>query len=168
MSVFDPSEATADIGDTIIFNFTQGNHTAIQSNFTSPCIAVHDVNRTLPIYGFNSGVHDTKNGTAPSTYGVLVTDNSTMWFFDATTCGDGGIGGINLDSSSEQTLDGARNNAIRFNGTNTTTTKSFHATGTRSTTASTTGRTVASSGAERTVVLGIVLTIPLVIAAVIL
>ena len=60
------------------------------------------------IFGFNSGAHDTLNGTSVQMYGVLIMDNSTIWFYDPVTCKDGGVGAININETTEQTLDGAR------------------------------------------------------------
>lgn len=40
-SVFSPSQVTAAEGALVLFNFTQGNHTATQSTFTSPCLPIN-------------------------------------------------------------------------------------------------------------------------------
>ncbi|KAI0741037.1 Le.flp1-like protein [Earliella scabrosa] len=163
MTVFDPPAVVADVGDTVIFNFTSGNHSVIQSNFTSPCVPFHDVNHT--IFGFNSGPHDTLNGTSVQMYGVLIMDNSTIWFYDPVTCKDGGVGAININETTEQTLDGARNNAIRFNGTRHT--SSSHSSGYHTSTARSpyeTGRRP-TSDAERSLVLGLSAAMPMVVAA---
>ena len=85
---------------------TMGNHTAIQSVFTSPCVPAHDVNQT--INGFNSGFRDAGNGTAITTLPVTISDNNTVWFYDANTCGEGGVGGININDTTGQTLVGFR------------------------------------------------------------
>ena len=77
-----------------------------QSTFASPCIPAHDTNIT--INGFDSGFRDTVNGTAITNLVVPITDNSTIWFFDVNTCARGGVGGINVNDSSTETLDGFR------------------------------------------------------------
>ena len=82
------------------------NHAATQSTFASPCIPAHDTNIT--INGFDSGFRDTVNGTAITNLVVPITDNSTIWFFDVNTCARGGVGGINVNDSSTETLDGFR------------------------------------------------------------
>ncbi|TFK84544.1 hypothetical protein K466DRAFT_588856 [Polyporus arcularius HHB13444] len=114
-SLFDPPEAFANIHDTVLFNFTQGKHSAIQSTFASPCVPIQDINSSY--VGFNSGAHDTANGTAITSYQFEVLDNSTLWYFDAATCAQGGVGGVNVNDSSWQTLDGFKRNAMRLNGT---------------------------------------------------
>lgn len=94
---------------------TEGNHTAIQSTFSSPCIPAHITNQT--INGFDSGFRNTDNGTAITTLTFTVTDpNTTVWFYDANTCAQGGVGGININESSTETLDGfqARFHFISF------------------------------------------------------
>lgn len=86
---------------------TEGNHTVTQSAFGSPCQPIHDTNIT--INGFNSGFRDTVNGTAITIQSVPITpdlQNQTIWFFDYNTCGQGGVGGINIDDNSTATLDG--------------------------------------------------------------
>ncbi|EPT00318.1 hypothetical protein FOMPIDRAFT_1016617 [Fomitopsis schrenkii] len=45
------------------------------------------------------------------------TSNDTIWFFDWNTCALGGVGGINVNESSTQTLAGFVRNARRLNGT---------------------------------------------------
>ena len=126
-SVFDPPEAVANLHDTVLFNctlsplrphftdvhwtdytrcmtVTQGKHTAIQSTFASPCVPIQDVNASY--IGFDSKFHDTANGSVVTSYQFEVLDNSTIWYFDAATCSQGGVGGVNVNDSSWQTLEG--------------------------------------------------------------
>ncbi|RPD57982.1 hypothetical protein L226DRAFT_228888 [Lentinus tigrinus ALCF2SS1-7] len=173
-AVFQPAQITnATIGDTIFFNFTKGNHTATQSTFASPCIPAHDTNVT--INGFDSGFRDTVNGTAITNLVVPITDNGTIWFYDANTCAAGGVGGINVNDSSTETLDGFRRNAIRLNGTKSSSSASGSGgSGTRTATSSRTSSTSATSGntsgngAERSVVVGLGAAVPMIIAAMLL
>ncbi|KAF5321129.1 hypothetical protein D9619_001685 [Psilocybe cf. subviscida] len=127
MGVFDPPQVNARIGDVVVFNFTQGNHTATQSTFASPCIPAHFTNET--INGFDSSFRDTHNGTATTQLSVPIQNNDTIWFFDWNTCAVGGVGGINLNSSSDstETLDGFQRNALRLNGTDSDTSASSSA-----------------------------------------
>lgn len=122
-SVFTPQSVTADAGDVVVFNciftfdlslsqkidtlpsVTQGNHTATQSTFGSPCVPAHITDST--INGFDSAFRDTDNGTAITQLTVPISDNTTtIWFFDFNTCALGGVGGININESSTATLDG--------------------------------------------------------------
>ncbi|RDX49367.1 hypothetical protein OH76DRAFT_1456002 [Lentinus brumalis] len=170
-AVFQPAQITnATIGDTLFFNFTQGNHTATQSTFAGPCIPAHETNST--INGFDSGFRDTVNGTAITNLVVPITANDTIWFFDANTCAEGGVGGVNINDSSTETLDGFRRNAIRLNGTKSTTSASGSGSGTHTATSSRTSSTASgntsNNGAERSVVLGLGAAVPMVLAAMLL
>ncbi|RPD57979.1 hypothetical protein L226DRAFT_574779 [Lentinus tigrinus ALCF2SS1-7] len=148
-SVFDPPEVVANIHDTVLFNFTQGKHTATQSTFASPCVPIQDVNSSY--IGFSSGFHDTANGSAVTSYQFEVLDNSTLWYFDAATCSQGGVGGINVNDSSWQTLDGFRRNAMRLNGTATSKASSAPRTSTSaSTETSAVGTSNSNSAPDRT------------------
>lgn len=133
--VFSPESVVANQGDTVLFNFTQGNHTVTQSSFASPCIPIHETDGTAN--GFDSSFRDAGNGTAITNLPVTVTDpNMTIWFFDYNTCALGGVGGINVNESSYQTLQGFQRNAIRLNGTaktSTSTTRSQTRTTTQTT-----------------------------------
>ena len=84
---------------------TLGNHTATQSTFSSPCIPAHNTNVT--VNGFNSGFRNAGNGQAITNLPVIVDNpNATIWFFDYNTCAQGGVGGININDSSLETLQG--------------------------------------------------------------
>ncbi|KAF4563249.1 hypothetical protein EYR36_003688 [Pleurotus pulmonarius] len=118
-TVFQPQRVTAKLGDTVIRVFfcehlvTNGNHSATQSTFSAPCIRAHDSNIT--INGFDSMFRDAGNGTAVTILAVpMLPDNvnKTMWFYDRNTCGAGGVGVINNDENTTETLDGFEVNAI--------------------------------------------------------
>jgi hypothetical protein len=85
---------------------TQGNHTATQALFGSPCEPAQDINSTIK--GFNSGFIDIKNGSKARTFDVNIKSSATLWFFDFNTCGSGGVGSINSneDANSTETLAG--------------------------------------------------------------
>ena len=84
---------------------TQGNHTATQALFASPCIPAHRINET--VNGFDSGFRQSLNFTAITTLEVPITDNdTTIWFYDYNTCAEGGVGVINVNETSLETLDG--------------------------------------------------------------
>ncbi|KAJ6497691.1 Le.flp1-like protein [Mycena sanguinolenta] len=119
-SVFTPQVVNASLGDIVFFNFTQGNHSATQSDFATPCIPLHDTNVTLN--GFDTGIRPAGNGTSVTNFVVVMNPdivNTTIWFYDQTTCGIGGVGVINPGnvSATLQTIDGFVRNAERLNGT---------------------------------------------------
>ena len=68
--------------------------------FVQPCVPAHDSDPT--INGFISGFRPVGTNLT-----VNITDpNTTIWFYDANTCGEGGVGGININDTSGQTLEG--------------------------------------------------------------
>ena len=84
-----------------------GNHTATESTFSDPCIPAHETNVT--INGFDSGFRNTLPGTSDSILTVpIIPQNQyqTFWFFDYNTCGEGGVGVINNNESSSETVAG--------------------------------------------------------------
>jgi uncharacterized membrane protein YgcG len=117
----------AKLGETVLFNFTQGNHSATQSTFASPCVPAHLSNAS--INGFNTDLRPAGNGTSITRFPIVMNPdivNDTLWFYDETTCGIGGVGVINPGnvSATDETIDGFVRNAIRLNGTGATTTSS--------------------------------------------
>ncbi|KAG6846237.1 hypothetical protein H0H93_015124, partial [Arthromyces matolae] len=115
-TVFQPSSVIAQKGDIVTFNFTNGNHTATQSTFAAPCVPIHDTNVT--INGFDSSFRNAGNEQAITTLQVTIDDsNDPIWFYDYNTCSKGGVGVININASSTETLQGFQRNAERLNGT---------------------------------------------------
>lgn len=123
-SVFNPQMVAAVLGDIVYFNcafavlgwwahflttrtVTKGNHTVTQSLFATPCIKANAAN--LTVNGFDSGFQNASTIDPGYRFSVPITaaiENTTQWFFDYNTCGDGGVGGINVNDSSWDTLDG--------------------------------------------------------------
>ncbi|KAJ7244133.1 hypothetical protein B0H12DRAFT_1236181 [Mycena haematopus] len=119
-NVFSPQVVNASLGETVFFNFTQGNHSATESTFASPCIPAHDTNST--INGFDTNIRPAGNATSVTNFILIMNAdivNTTIWFYDETTCGIGGVGVINPGNvtATDQTIDGFVRNAIRLNGT---------------------------------------------------
>ncbi|KAI0919061.1 hypothetical protein AcV5_002075 [Taiwanofungus camphoratus] len=167
-AVFQPQEVHAELGDTVIFNFTLGNHTATQSTFASPCIPAHESNIT--INGFDSMFRDAGNGTAISILSVPMLPqnvNTTFWFYDYNTCGQGGVGVINANDSSTATLAGFERNAVRLNGTESKTSSIYPSSTAPSAVLSSASAstTATTSGAERSAVLGGLSAVPLLLVA---
>ncbi|KIK67541.1 hypothetical protein GYMLUDRAFT_69722 [Collybiopsis luxurians FD-317 M1] len=138
-SVFSPAQISANVGDLVLFNFTEGNHTATQSAFFAPCEPVNYTNGTN---GFDSNFvvvplnWNITDGAFPILAVPILESNKndTMWFYDVSTCAEGGVGVINLvpgdPATAGQTLDGFRRNAIRLNGTSTSSSSAHSSTGT--------------------------------------
>ncbi|KAF5355186.1 hypothetical protein D9756_005475 [Leucocoprinus leucothites] len=167
--VFDPPTVTAEQGDVVYFNFTQGNHTVTQSLFAAPCIPAHDFNET--INGFNSGLRDAGNYSAITNLQIPIEDSTTtIWYFDWNTCNVGGVGAINVNESSYETYDGFVRNALRLNGTESEdepTSSSGHGSGT-ATGSSTAASSTHSSSATQAVVMGAAGVVPLLLGAFVL
>lgn len=84
---------------------TQGNHTVTQSTFAAPCVPAHFTNDT--INGFDSSFRNAGNFSAITNLPVTIkSPNETIWFFDWNLCAQGGVGAININDTSLETLDG--------------------------------------------------------------
>ncbi|KAF4598681.1 hypothetical protein EYR38_007089 [Pleurotus pulmonarius] len=160
-TVFQPQRVTAKLGDTVMFNFTNGNHSATQSTFSAPCIPAHDSNIT--INGFDSMFRDAGNGTAVTILAVPMLPenvNKTMWFYDRNTCGAGGVGVINNDENTTETLDGFERNAVRLNGTASSSSSVLHSS-TGTPTSGSTASTETSNEARHLIVSTMTFLVPL-------
>ncbi|OCH90589.1 hypothetical protein OBBRIDRAFT_793143 [Obba rivulosa] len=174
--VFQPQEVHAELGDAVIFNFTLGNHTATESSFAQPCTPINE--SITPMNGFDSNFRLAGNGSNPSILPVPIliqNVNTTFWFYDVNTCGEGGVGVINANDSSTETLAGFVRNAIRLNGTNATSSSAApSSTGgsvsgsSTSSSSSSANPSTTSSAAQRGVVLGGLGVLPMVLAALVL
>ncbi|KAL1661587.1 Le.flp1-like protein [Schizophyllum commune] len=147
-AVFQPQQVTAQLNDIVFFNFTQGNHTVTQSLFASPCIPANLANST--INGFDSGFRDAGNFTAITQLSVPITpqiENQTLWFYDYNTCGEGGVGGINVNDSDYENLEAFTRNAERLNGSDSDS-DSSSSSSSRSATRSATAHTSSETGSN--------------------
>jgi len=169
--VFQPQTVQAKLNDTVYFNFTQGNHTAIQSTFAQPCLPSDE--SINPYNGFTSGFRLAGNGSNVSYIAVPMLEenyNLTFWFYDYNTCGEGGVGVINPNTTAgaNETLEGFERNAVRLNGTATSSSASPSATspsGSGSSTSPSPSTSNTPSSGERNAVLGGLAALPLVLAA---
>ncbi|KAH8100211.1 hypothetical protein BXZ70DRAFT_175477 [Cristinia sonorae] len=75
---FFPPKLIAQPGDTITFQFTQGNHSVVQSSFEHPC---DDVSMSTGQTGFNSGFMPMEGKNSTSTYTVMVNDTAPIFAF---------------------------------------------------------------------------------------
>jgi len=153
-NIFDPQEVNATVGDEVIFAFKGGSFSVIQSTFDEPCIHAHDTNSS--INGFDTGARATNNGTSLTNFSTTIQDNNTVWFYELTYCGLGGVGAINVIADSNETFDGYVRNAERLfgpNDTDSSSSSSPSSTGGRSSSPSSTqSPSSGSSGAERALI----------------
>ncbi|KAH8994433.1 hypothetical protein EDB92DRAFT_1934262 [Lactarius akahatsu] len=145
-TTFTPQQIVAKRGDIVTFNYGLPPSTAFNSGFRNTTPGAPGSILTVPILEQN--------------------ENHTFWFFDYNTCGQGGVGVINNNESSTETLAGFVRNAIRLNGTNSSDTTSGTTTSSRTSTSATTSSSVpkSSSAAERAFAIGAVGVVPLFIA----
>jgi len=112
--VYTPDTINANIGDVVIFEFHQENHTATQSAFTSPCVKLAG--------GMDTGFMANLNGSASPPPQVAMTVNVTtpLWFYCRQTghCGLGMTFSINPTANKTQADFQAL--AIQQNGTTAT------------------------------------------------
>ncbi|KAF4568359.1 hypothetical protein EYR36_010370 [Pleurotus pulmonarius] len=107
---FDPSSIHPQAGDSIVFEFRSGSHSAVQSTYENPCTPMEG--------GFNSGVitvADNLEVDAPGLPQVRLLVNSTepLWFFDQAggLCREGAV--LSANPTSTQTAGGFVDNASR-------------------------------------------------------
>lgn len=88
---FSPPQLSAAIGDTVIFTFLSQNHTATQSAFDKPCVAIDG--------GMDSGYQANPNNTVnpPPQVAMQVMVDTPLWFYcrQGNHCGRGMVFSIN-------------------------------------------------------------------------
>ncbi|KAF7338087.1 hypothetical protein MVEN_02033200 [Mycena venus] len=79
---FSPPNVTANVGDTIAFQFQGKNHSVTQSTFVNPCQI-----QTTPMRGLDSGFQFVNNISSTLPQWSFTVDNTTapLWFFCAQT-----------------------------------------------------------------------------------
>jgi len=79
---FSPTNITANVGDTVTFQFQSKNHSVTQSTFASPCQI-----QTTPAQGIDSGFQLVAAGAAQLPEWSFTVNNasSPLWFFCAQT-----------------------------------------------------------------------------------
>ncbi|KAF8921361.1 hypothetical protein CPB85DRAFT_1372488 [Mucidula mucida] len=116
---YDPSNITADVGDTITFEFRTKNHTVTASSFAQPCRAL---SLTSDSTGFDSGFMAVAAGTTSfPTYTVQVNDTKPIWAYCRQTghCGQGMVFSANAPTTGN-TFDAFKQKAAEINGTGAT------------------------------------------------
>jgi plastocyanin len=116
---YSPSKITANVRDTIVFEFLTKNHTATQSSFGDPCRKLF---ATTGKDGFDSGFMPVDPASnAPPTFTITVNDTSPIWVYCRQTahCGKGMVFAVNSDESPEssRTFDNFVKLAKLINGT---------------------------------------------------
>jgi plastocyanin len=121
---FNPPNITAQVGDTITFEFHQKNHTVTASAFDSPC---RDLQSATGTAGFDSGYIPVADGaTTFPTYVVQVNDTKPIWAFcrQGNHCGQGMVFAANTVESGAKTFAAFQALAKQLNGTTSSTTPS--------------------------------------------
>ncbi|TCD70574.1 hypothetical protein EIP91_002604 [Steccherinum ochraceum] len=107
---FNPPNITAQIGDTITFQFMQKNHTATQSSFANPCSSLSQTSTSGQV-GFDSGFMPVAdNATTFPTFTVKVNDTAPIWAFcrqanPVSHCQQGMVFAANAVESSPNTFE---------------------------------------------------------------
>jgi len=89
--VFTPDRLSAQVGDTVTFEFRNKNHTITRSSFAEPCARLGGAT------GFDSGFIPVPDGTSPKEYSILINDTAPIWAYCAqgNHCGQGMVFSIN-------------------------------------------------------------------------
>jgi hypothetical protein len=79
---FSPTNITAEVGDTVTFQFQSKNHSVTQSTFATPCEI-----QTTPAQGIDSGFQPVPTGSTELPQWSFTMDNAStpLWFFCAQT-----------------------------------------------------------------------------------
>ncbi|KAG7452800.1 Cupredoxin [Guyanagaster necrorhizus] len=104
---YSPANITANVGDTVTFEFHQKNHTVTASSFASPCQALSG--------GFNSGFMPvTDDAQTFPTYTVQVNDTKPIWAYCMQTnhCAQGMVFAVNANESSANTFEAFKAKAM--------------------------------------------------------
>ncbi|KAH7889990.1 hypothetical protein F5I97DRAFT_1949095 [Phlebopus sp. FC_14] len=123
---FSPSNISAQVGDTVTFQFMQRNHTATQSTFADPCRPL-TLTSTSGQVGFDSGFMPVSaNATTFPTYTIQINNTTPVWVYCKQTshCGQGMVFSVNAIESGPNTFAAFKARAIQLNGTATTTSTS--------------------------------------------
>lgn len=123
---FSPSNISAQVGDTITFQFHQKNHTATQSSFADPCRAL-SLTSTSGQVGFDSGfMAVAADASTFPTYTVAVNDTTPIWVYCRQTghCGQGMVFSANAIESGPNNFAAFQAKAKQLNGTSTSSSQS--------------------------------------------
>ncbi|KAG7086552.1 hypothetical protein E1B28_002501 [Marasmius oreades] len=113
---FQPANITAQVGDTVTFEFRQKNHTVTQSSFNQPCQALSATGQP----GFDTGFHPVADGsTTFPTYTIQVNDTKPIWAYcrQANHCTSGMVFSVNSVETGPNTFEAFKSKAMGSNGT---------------------------------------------------
>jgi len=116
---YTPSNITAQVGDTVTFQFQQKNHTATQSSFAAPCRALALTSTTGQV-GFDSGFMPVADGASTfPTYTIQINDTAPVWVYcrQSGHCGSGMVFSVNAIESGPNNFEAFKAKAIQLNGT---------------------------------------------------
>jgi plastocyanin len=130
--VFSPANISANVGDTVTFQFYQKNHTATQSSFADPCRALTLTSTTGQV-GFDSGFMPVAaNATTFPTYTIQINNTSPVWVYCRQTghCGQGMVFAVNAVEGGANSFEAFQANAKQLNGSSSPTSSSSGASST--------------------------------------
>ncbi|KZT28669.1 hypothetical protein NEOLEDRAFT_768296 [Neolentinus lepideus HHB14362 ss-1] len=130
---FSPSNISAQMGDTITFEFQEKNHTATQSSFADPCRSLTETSTSGQV-GFDSGFMPVSTTTTNfPTFTIQVNDTSPIWVYCKQTghCGQGMVFSANAVESGSNNFAAFQSKAKQLNGTSSATSSSSTSAGER-------------------------------------
>ncbi|KAI0831729.1 hypothetical protein BC628DRAFT_1415240 [Trametes gibbosa] len=100
---FSPSNISAQVGDTLTFQFMTKNHTATQSSFANPCSPL-SASSTSGQVGFDSGFMPALANADVPTFKVTINDTAPVWVYckqtnPASHCAAGMVFSVNAIES---------------------------------------------------------------------
>ncbi|KAH9484204.1 putative GPI-anchored cupredoxin [Psilocybe cubensis] len=119
---YSPSNISAQVGDTITFEFHQKNHTVTASSFDTPCRALSSTSTTGEL-GFDSGFIPVSDAdTVFPTFTIRVNDTTPIWAYcrQANHCGSGMVFSANAVENGPKNFSAFVDLAKQQNGTTTT------------------------------------------------
>ncbi|KAL1797348.1 hypothetical protein ACET3X_003954 [Alternaria dauci] len=110
---YNPESIKAAVGDMVVFEFMQKNHTATQSTFAEPCKKMEG--------GMDSGFMPNPEGKPGVTWNMTVETTEPLWFYckqqNGIHCGKGMVFSINAAETGDKTMADFKGLAIKTNGT---------------------------------------------------
>jgi plastocyanin len=143
---YSPANITAQIGDTVTFEFHAKNHTVTQSSFADPCtpLSVSSAGTTSFDSGFMAVSADVTNFP---TMTITINDTKPVWGYCRQTtpvshCESGMVFSINAVESSANSFEAYQAKAIALNGTSASGSASLSSPSASSTSSSNSGSSI--------------------------